>query len=239
MTRFRYWPVGDARASRGSALVHAYRFDGVPQADVHGADGYALSLEQLRELRDMLSAVITRLEVAGAAVLTLVVLALGLAACGGSGEPDHLVATYTIHVEQRFTEERAEIVAGASRWHGTAVRIVEGDRWEARLPEPPPGCTTDVYIGWASPDDPMLVGELADVLGVGIASCGVRYVGIVHGRVTTDRLARIVGHELGHAMGLEHVSEDGIMANPEDRVAEAPTGADWRAFCAVHRCAKQ
>lgn len=237
--RFRFWPVGTASARRGSAHIQAYRYDGVPQADLHGADGTCLTVEQLRELRDMLSAVIARLEQVGAAALALVALALTLASCAPPAEPEHLVASYTIHVERRFGEdERAAIVAGASRWTGTAVRIAEGDRWGERIPSPTAsGCTSDVYIGWASPDDPMLVGDLADVVGVGIASCGVRYVGLVHGRVSVESMPAVVAHELGHAMGLEHV-ETGIMATPEDRVATSPSSADWRAFCAVHRCSE-
>lgn len=67
--RFRFWPVGTASARRGSAHIQAYRYDGVPQADLHGADGTCLTVEQLRELRDMLSAVIARLEQVGAAAL--------------------------------------------------------------------------------------------------------------------------------------------------------------------------
>lgn len=67
MTRFRFWPLGRATGERSGAIVSAYRFDGVPQADVWYADGPGRSVEELREIRDMLSAVIARLELAGAA----------------------------------------------------------------------------------------------------------------------------------------------------------------------------
>lgn len=46
-----------------------------------------------------------------------------------------------------------------------------------------------------------------------------------------------VTHELGHAMGLDHVDE-GVMARSVDLVEARATADDWRAFCSVHRCSE-
>lgn len=59
----QYWPVGDATAKSGATL-HAYVMKGVPCADVDARGTF--TLDELRELRDMLAATVRRLETSGA-----------------------------------------------------------------------------------------------------------------------------------------------------------------------------
>ena len=148
-----------------------------------------------------------------------------------------VVVRFTVRFEARFSaSERAELRAGMAAWEGSgAVELVEGEPWRT-LPAPPAeGCSSEILVAWASPDDPVLRGELAEAVGVGVVSCGVRYAAIVHGRVSRADLARVAAHELGHAMGIEHVDQ-GVMTRTLRFVEPRATCDDWAAFCAVYPC---
>ncbi len=171
-------------------------------------------------------------------LLTLALVVALLAACSSPEPvPMPVVARYVVRLEARFTEaERAELRAGMAAWeHSGAVVLTEGPSWSA-LPAPPAeGCTDEIFVAWASPDDPFLRGELAEAVGVGVSSCGVRYAGIVYGRVSRGDLARVAAHELGHAMGVEHVDQ-GVMTRSLRLVESRATCEDWVAFCEAHAC---
>lgn len=59
-----------------------------------------------------------------------------------------------------------------------------------------------------------------------------------YARISRSRWGRrpqLVAHELGHAMGLDHVAA-GVMAPRVEDVAEVASAEDWREFCRANRC---
>lgn len=125
----------------------------------------------------------------------------------------------------------------ATAWMGTgAVVLVEGAPWES-VPTPTAGpCTSEVHVGWLDPSSSDAPSDPKKI-GIGYDRCTVRAALLVRGRARDDQIERAFAHELGHAMGLDHVDE-GVMARSVDLVEARATADDWRAFCSVHRCSE-
>ena len=123
----------------------------------------------------------------------------------------------------------------ATAWMGTgAVVLLEGEPWES-VPVPGDGtCSSDVLVGWV---DPSTLGAPSDPkkIGIGYDRCTVRAALLVRGRARDDQIERAFAHELGHAMGLDHVAA-GVMAPRVEDVAEVASAEDWREFCRANRC---
>lgn len=123
----------------------------------------------------------------------------------------------------------------ATAWMGTgAVVLVEGAPWES-VPTPTAGpCTPEVHVGWLDPSSPDAPSDPKKI-GIGYDRCTVRAALLVRGRARDDQIERAFAHELGHAMGLDHVAA-GVMAPRVEDVAEVASAEDWREFCRANRC---
>lgn len=163
-----------------------------------------------------------------------------LVACSSSEPtPMPLVANYVVRFPSDMPRAtRVAIWEGMRPWTETgAVELLEGDDWTSLPAQGAEGpCTDEVHVAWLQPDDPRILhADGTFPVGWGEHGCGLRLLGLVSGRVPPDELGLVGRHELGHAMGLDHVPE-GIMASKRSKVADRPSCDDWRAFCSVLPC---
>ena len=150
----------------------------------------------------------------------LVGTSLALALLGGCAAPDDDIDILfspcdpvLLHAVDASNEQSASVEAAAEMWNalGTSVQTAEADALDTAEP------LDDIPV-WFDDAAPQFFGLYRDEVG-----------DIVVNRSVTDagQRAIVIAHELGHAFGLEHVS-DRVSVMNEGNVSVAPGEADAR-----------
>jgi hypothetical protein len=170
----------------------------------------------------------------------------------GPGEyPNH--AHVKLYVDRNFSPVETEIIMEAAfEWSQATNHIVEYD--VIRLPTKEKiDYTHSVFIVKRSVDDPTIilmdVSSQTETLGV-YQKQGLAYISLVSYRLNEENYKKVVLHELGHSLGISHLSgnknintlmypytniilEDGtIIPAGSDRI----TKKDLEAFCKLYHC---
>lgn len=169
----------------------------------------------------------------------LLALLTALLACSAPSEAPRVAEVLRLTVRfqagMRADHRARAREAIATAWMGTgAVVLVEGAPWDSVPPATEGPCTTEVHLGWIDPSSPDAPSDPKKI-GIGYDRCTVRAALLVRGRARDDQIERVFAHELGHAMGLDHVAA-GVMAPRVEDVAEVASAEDWREFCRANRC---
>lgn len=163
----------------------------------------------------------------------------------------NLPIRWKIHFDKNITpEERAAVRLAMEDWSKATTGQVQ---WEDKDEAPPlswtgPECTRDITVTKTQSWMPMttyidhssVVPEGQVVVGVAVIDCKFRGVIIIDDRVTGDlvnnvtreeNFRRVMIHEFGHHLGLQH-KEPGIMAASMKDAKRCITSSDLRQFCA-------
>jgi hypothetical protein len=155
--------------------------------------------------------------------------------------PDYTQHTHrVIYIDREFSQKEKESIAlAAITWSHRTKNTVIID--VVFLPSKTHLDRKDgVLINKLSEDDPTvyILGE--NTLGYYTKMEYIQYIGLISGRIDDDDFDVVVLHELGHALGLEHVRGiDGVgtlMFPSVDLGSDHITNNDIENFCKLYKC---
>ena len=148
----------------------------------------------------------------------------------------------TIYIDRAFDDDEKQIIITAAlEWSAATKHLVN-----YRIVELPTDSPRDIRrdgllilkINADFPD--VLVMDYYNhraTLAFYSGNTSVQYIALISERIKGPTYKRVVLHELGHSLGLEHVLEkDTLMYPYVNSQSDSITLADLKQFCELHRC---
>jgi hypothetical protein len=161
------------------------------------------------------------------ALAPILALALPAAGCGGIGD------SYTVHVDPRFSaEEQAEVIAALDAWEQAvpvhfAVEVGPCSGIHGGIICTHASDSAEIAARQSQPDGTGVGLTLGERTWGHVVDGGEVFIDVptVEASYAAD-FQRIVAHEVGHAMQLQHDAPGALMAAMVTEDAPAPTCAD-------------
>ena len=158
---------------------------------------------------------------------------------------------FVLHVDDRFGRYYKDVPEQFGVWEKTTDGIVSFETskvtWRSGqkmyFSENDEGCTDDVFVISVSGEDlaiKQIEKELTtgNVLGYTQKTCFDKRVYIVADRMDETIAKKVMTHEAGHLIGLDHipVPYESVMFPSVDMSADGPTELDMKEFCMIYGC---